>query len=218
MDAEFYLAKLYPLQDRVLEFTRSAETGFYLSGGTAASRGYLNHRFSDDLDLFVNDRPEFGLWADRIIAALTGATDLRVRVLLRDERFRRLVVSGEEIELKVELINDTPAFIGAVQDHPQLGRLDSRENLLANKVTAVLDRREPKDLADIWGFCVLGGLSLVDALDNASGKAAGVFPADLARALLSATKEDFQLIRWIHPPGEARFLADLEKLGEALIL
>jgi hypothetical protein len=33
--------------------------GFYLSGGTAASRGYLHHRFSDDLDLFVNTKQDW---------------------------------------------------------------------------------------------------------------------------------------------------------------
>ena len=47
---------------RVLD---EVETGFYLTGGTAASRGYLNHRFSDDLDLFVNDDDRFSLWAER---------------------------------------------------------------------------------------------------------------------------------------------------------
>ena len=57
----FYFDVLYPFQDRVLKVIRVAGTGFYLTGGTAASRGYLNHRFSDDLDLFVNDDNRFGL-------------------------------------------------------------------------------------------------------------------------------------------------------------
>lgn len=56
MDARHYLDRLYPLQDRVLQSFAGIETGFYLSGGTAASRGYLHHRFSDDLDLFVGER------------------------------------------------------------------------------------------------------------------------------------------------------------------
>lgn len=48
----FYLEQLYPLQDKALALIVAQDTGFYLSGGTASSRGYLNHRFSDDLDLF----------------------------------------------------------------------------------------------------------------------------------------------------------------------
>ncbi len=61
VDRSFYFDRLYPLQDEVLRLLRQIETGFYLSGGTAASRGYLQRRFSDDLDLFVNDDRRFGL-------------------------------------------------------------------------------------------------------------------------------------------------------------
>jgi predicted nucleotidyltransferase component of viral defense system len=53
-NSSFYLNVLYPLQDAVLKVINAADTEFYLTGGTASSRGYLNHRFSDDLDFFVN--------------------------------------------------------------------------------------------------------------------------------------------------------------------
>jgi predicted nucleotidyltransferase component of viral defense system len=61
MDQSYYFNVLYPFQDEVLGRVAGLETEFYLTGGTAASRGYLQHRFSDDLDLFVNDDPRFGL-------------------------------------------------------------------------------------------------------------------------------------------------------------
>lgn len=64
MERGDYFARLYPLQDSVLAAFAAADTEFYLTGGTAASRGYLDHRFSDDLDLFVNDDERFALWAD----------------------------------------------------------------------------------------------------------------------------------------------------------
>lgn len=59
MNKSFYFEVPYPLQDEVLKVVSRIDTGFYLTGGTAASRGYLNHRFSDDLDFFTNDSPEF---------------------------------------------------------------------------------------------------------------------------------------------------------------
>ena len=111
-----------------------------------------------------------------------------------------------------------PSRVGEVVTHPVLGRLDSAENILANKITAVLDRQEAKDLADIWGFCCLQGLPISAALEGAQGKAAGVFPVDVARVLLSATREDWQIVRWHHPPEAERFLADLRSLGESLLL
>ena len=66
-NSAFYFEVLYPFQDRVIQAIRQVDTGFYLTGGTAASRGYLQHRFSDDLDYFVNDDSRFGLWVERMI-------------------------------------------------------------------------------------------------------------------------------------------------------
>ncbi len=72
MDKAFYLNVFYPFQDEVLRIlNEEIETGFYLTGGTAASRGYLNHRFSDDLDFFINDDNRFGLWSERVIQKLS---------------------------------------------------------------------------------------------------------------------------------------------------
>jgi len=53
-DRRFFLDQLYPLQDRALTVIDECGTDFYLTGGIALSRGYLNHRFSEDLDMFVN--------------------------------------------------------------------------------------------------------------------------------------------------------------------
>jgi hypothetical protein len=58
------------------------------------------------------------------------------------------------------MINNVPGRDGQVTDQSGLGRLDIAQNILANKVTALLDREEPKDLADIWEFCHLMNLSL----------------------------------------------------------
>lgn len=51
--SEYYETRLYPLQDGVLRCVEECGTGFFLTGGTALSRGYYNHRYSDDLDFFV---------------------------------------------------------------------------------------------------------------------------------------------------------------------
>lgn len=211
MEREDYFTKLYPLQDAVLAAFASTETEFYLTGGTAASRGYLNHRFSDDLDLFVNDDSRFGLWADRFIVSANERPGWDVTVGLRDLRFVRFSVAVRELSLKVELVNDGPSRVGRVSVHPVLGRLDTAENILANKLTALADRQEPKDLADVWGFCVRMGLPLAKAL-------AGLFPVDLARPLLSATSSDWELTRWIEAPPVDQFLGDLRRLGEELLL
>jgi hypothetical protein len=217
VDPAYYFDVLYPLQDEVLKQVSRLDTGFYLTGGTAASRGYLHHRFSDDLDFFANDAPDFALWTARFIEGLSGPSWETV-VLLREERFARLMVRREKREMKIEIVNDVPAHVGDIRAHPTLGRLDSAENILANKLTALCDREEPKDLADVWGFCCRMGLSIEKALQDAHSKAAGLFPADLARILIGATEDDWRIVQWIEPPEPRAFLTDLRKLGETLLL
>jgi predicted nucleotidyltransferase component of viral defense system len=214
--SSFYFDVLYPLQDRVIQVINQADTDFYLSGGTAASRGYLQHRFSDDLDYFVNDDLRFGLWVERIIQALNR--EWTCEVLMKEERFARLNLLQGNMMLKIEMINDVPARVGEVESHSVLGRLDSAENILANKVAAILSREEPKDLADVWGFCRLKNLSLHEAITGAQGKAVGIFPADLARVLCSAQKADWESIRWITAPPLETFISQLIQLGDDLLL
>lgn len=212
----FYFEVLYPFQDRVIKVVNQADTAFYLTGGTASSRGYLQHRFSDDLDFFVNDDSHFGLWVERLIQALNR--EWQCEVLMKEERFARFNLVQKDNSLKIELVNDVPARVGEIQHHPSLGRLDSAENILANKVTALLDREEPKDLADIWGFCCQKKLSLRAAITNAQSKAAGVFPADLGRVLCSVEHADWEAVRWIQAPPVETFITQLTELGESLLI
>ena len=64
---EYYQDRLFPLQDKVLCLLQEVESPFYLTGGTALSRCYLYHRYSDDLDLFLNDDPNFKAHCNDII-------------------------------------------------------------------------------------------------------------------------------------------------------
>jgi predicted nucleotidyltransferase component of viral defense system len=57
LQVEYYNKIIYPLQDKTIPAFK--DSPFYLTGGTALSRGYYNHRYSDDLDYFVNFHPEF---------------------------------------------------------------------------------------------------------------------------------------------------------------
>ncbi len=218
MDAQHFRDFLYPFQDEVLLRLSALDTGLYLSGGTAASRGYLHHRFTDDLDFFANDADDFRLWTERAIEAVGSVQSWRSEILLREERFVRVNLVRDRGALKLEFVNDVPAHVGDLREHKVLGRIDSAENILANKITALVDREEPKDLADIWGFCCLLGLAIEDALAGARSKAAGIFPADLARILMSVSDDDWKLVRWTEPPEISRFKADLEGLGKKLLL
>ncbi len=214
----YYSERLYPFQDRALQTINSVDTGFYLTGGTALSRIYLHHRYSDDLDMFVNYDFNFTTWASLIIDALIAQTQWRCEITMRQQSIVRLFLIEDEIRLKVELINDVPSRVGEVQYHPTFGRIDSPENILANKLSALIGRDEPRDIADVWGLCSKLGLSLKHAIEGAQSKAAGIYPLDLARKFCTVTHEQWELVRWIDPPDVGEYIADLNALGEGLII
>ncbi len=217
MDRDFYFQTLYPFQDEILRALQGANTGFYLTDGTAVSRGYLQHHFSDDLDLFTNDAPEFTLWSDRCIETLSTLPRLQLDIALRESRLVRLTAARSALVLKIELVNDVPSRVGDIKVHPVLGRLDSAENILANKLSALVDRQEPRDAADVWGFSCRLGLPITRALEHAHGKAAGLFPVDVARVLLGTDRKDWELVRWIEAPEPELYLSELHALGEELL-
>ena len=68
-----FYSKLYAVQDEVLKLVQDENVDFYLTGGTALSRGYLNHRYSDDLDFFINKASDFKLQVERVVGAFKKA-------------------------------------------------------------------------------------------------------------------------------------------------
>jgi hypothetical protein len=177
LPAEYYNNILYPIQDKATPAFQ--DSPFYLTGGTALSRGYYCHRYSDDLDYFVNDHSEFQRITDRQIERLEEIFP-DIKVALKDINFCRIFVAEER--LKIELINDVPSHIGSLVNHPILGIIDSKENILANKITAIVDRTLPKDIADLY-FLLKDGLYLKKALLDAESKAAGIAPLLVSKIL-----------------------------------
>lgn len=194
MQVEYYRKIIYPLQDKA--FPAFKDSPFYLTGGTALSRGYYNHRYSDDLDYFVNFHPDFIKIAEQRIELLKNIFG-DVKIPLKDKNFVRLFVSNDK--LKIELINDVPSHIGSIIDDPVLGHIDSKENILANKLTAIVDRALPKDIVDIY-FLLKDGIDLKKALIDARSKAAGIAPLFIAKIF---AEFEYKLldseIKWVTP-------------------
>lgn len=71
--SDYYETRLYPLQDGVLRCVEGCKTDFFLTGGTALSRGYYGHRYSDDLDFFVCSDFRFNAQVESVPAGLSDA-------------------------------------------------------------------------------------------------------------------------------------------------
>jgi predicted nucleotidyltransferase component of viral defense system len=153
---KYYSEKLYPLQDGVMNIIKKLNTPFFLTGGTALSRHYFNHRYSDDLDLFVISDYNFTLHTDKILRSLIEA-EAGGGFIVDKENIRRLkdfsqvflLINNNDIRLKIDFVNDVAAHYGTFENNKVLGKIDSWRNILSNKISAIF-RFEPKDIADIW--------------------------------------------------------------------
>lgn len=147
MSDHFYKDILYPIQDKALALIGSVSSPFYLTGGTALSRFMLHHRFSDDLDLFINRKSDFFEEVDRLIKVFRENFS-SVEVPVRQDSFTRIIVYEGSTSLKIELVNDVGFRVGLPNKEQSGFKIDTWENILSNKLTA-LQRVAGKDFVDI---------------------------------------------------------------------
>jgi len=107
--------------------------GIYLTGGTCLSRFYREKRYSDDLDFFSNDSPRFAFALRNIISALKGSMEVEIRV--ETKNFTRLVADHR---MQVDFVNDLSYRMGEPHLSPEGYLIDGVENILSNKLTAVI--------------------------------------------------------------------------------
>jgi len=138
---------LYKLQDEVLHLLRDELSPFYLTGGTALSRYYLNHRYSEDLDLFCHDQDIFEPSVNKIARLLVRSKFLKEQDMQISETYARFYV-GPLSELKIDFVYESVEHIGAFKKVQGIN-IDNPKNILTNKICCILGRDEPKDVYDI---------------------------------------------------------------------
>ena len=221
---KFYEEKLYPLQNGVLSIVQNAGTPFFLTGGTALSRYYTYHRYSDDLDFFVANDPDYMRHVDAILQYLLNAEQQKHLKIDRTsinkgKAYTQLYIMSEEqpeLELKVEFINDVAAHYGQITHVPVLGRIDSWRNILSNKLTALF-RSEPKDVVDIHALAQLANFNWREIVTEAKSKEAGADPETLYDILRSFPLNYLETIKWISKPDTNVFLSDIHTIADEIL-
>lgn len=218
--ANFYRDILYPFQDGILNIVRQLNTPFYLTGGTALSRHYFNHRFSDDLDLFVNSEPDYSRHVAHILNALEENQkslnfSIDYRRLRKEEHYTQIFLTQLEnaADLKLDLINDIAAHYGEFEHNKTMGRIDNWRNILSNKLAAVF-RYEAKDFADIWIIAKHKPIAWREIIFEAKTKEAGIDPLALQEILRSFPPDEVKAVKWNIPIDQKNFIADLATIAD----
>ena len=156
------------------------ESRFFLSGGAALVGFYLGHRETFDLDLFtLESEIENGFRIVQEVSKKLGAT---VEAIQTAPDFRRLLVKRETEAIVIDLIREYVFQISPEKAIINGIRIDSPEEILANKLCALLSRSEIRDLIDVREL-EKAGFYLEDALKVAAKKDTGLTPAQLTWVL-----------------------------------
>lgn len=138
--------ELYKIQDHVLDLLFAEESIFYLTGGTCINRFYSDKRYSDDLDFFTSDSNLFRENIRSIILQI-NESGTALEVIADTKDFVRVVVNNK---LQVDFVNDRTFYYGKTVKSEKGYILDNPLNMLANKISAVVGRDEPKDVFDLF--------------------------------------------------------------------
>lgn len=199
---------LNELQKEFLERFFAHENRFFLTGGAALVGFYLNHRQTEDIDLFtLEDEVERGFALVNEVAREMGAD---VESLQTSPDFRRLLLTRGGSAIIVDLVHEYVYQLDQDKRIVRGIRLDSPEEILANKLCALLSRSEVRGLVDVRAL-ELAGNSIELALDAAAKKDSGLTPAQLAWVLSEVTFGD-DLV----PPGNVSRIELQDYLNDLL--
>jgi predicted nucleotidyltransferase component of viral defense system len=209
--------KLYLLQDKFLRWWVTLNLPFYLTGGTALGRYYLNHRFSDDLDFFVNADQRYisyiSVIRDRIQESFS--TDLQNSLFADD--FSRFYITGDGVMLKIEFVNDVSYYPGEPLPW-DFGLIDRPLNILSNKLTAIVGRDEPKDIFDIVCLSRKYAFNWKDIFFHSKQKSL-INEIDVEQRLYSFPVEWLRSIQWLNTPADLKlFETDLRQVADDFLL
>lgn len=210
-------SKLYLLQDKFLSWWKVLDLPFYLTGGTALGRFYLNHRFSEDLDFFINADSQYPHYIAKLKNMISAQFAINLQQSLFAEDFTRFIILEDEIFLKIELVNDVNYYSGNPTIYTY-GRIDTPLNILSNKLTAIVGRDEPKDVFDIIHLSLNYSFSWLDIFEQAKLKAV-INELDVEQRFVTFPVEWLENVNWLQAPIDLKLITKmLRQLADDFLL
>ena len=176
--------RLDPLQERVLSVLAAACPGWRLTGGAALAGFHLAHRTTRDLDLLWGGHERLGRVPEEVRVAL-AADRLSVATVQTTPSFHRFRVTDGSFVTVLDLVAEpvAPVELPEVHRHGETEVLvDTPHEILVNKLCALIQRSELRDLVDVHRLLDSGG-DLRRALEDAPRKDSGFSPLALAWSL-----------------------------------
>jgi predicted nucleotidyltransferase component of viral defense system len=195
---------------------------YYFTGGTALAEFYLQHRYSDDLDIFTRERRSIRADYLEVKQALEHKA-LEASSELEEDEFVRFFVRGVDETgqgLKIELGRYAGAQMSPGKSVEKI-LVDSFEDIAVNKVCAIYGRSEVKDFVDLFFILRDSEFTLDYLVGRAKEKEADFDREDtvleFATKLLGVKDLQLHKIRMIKPLAMEDLQSFLVPKAEALI-
>jgi predicted nucleotidyltransferase component of viral defense system len=195
-----------------MKMVQDQEVDFYLTGGTALSRCYLNHRYSDDLDFFVNEAPDFKKQTETVVSAIRKA-GMQIELGTASESFLRITVLKDEVSSKIDFVNDVIYHYGDFEAAHFFNKIYSWRNILSNKLSAV-SRLEPKDIADLLFIAKKFAFEWPDIMEEAKNKDLWIEPLNVSRIIKEFPVDLFDSVKWITPVAKKKLSKELHRMHD----
>lgn len=140
-----------PEQQVFLTLFRENQTllkSFYLTGGTALSACYFNHRLSEDIDLFTR-KPFSQTSVTAMMAAIAKTMKAKLSFRTVDTSLRYDLVLPHSRKLKIDFVHyefdhlEKPNMLDGLM-------VDSIEDIATNKLLTISQRTASKDYVDLY--------------------------------------------------------------------
>lgn len=167
---------LSALQRAVLEVLAPSDPPWTLTGGGALVEFHLGHRSTRDLDLFLHGRATLEEQAECAADRLRSA-GMEVTSIQSGRSMQRYSVTRGGDSVLLDLVAD-PVPVVEAPTRRSIGAteifVDTPHEILVNKLCALVQRSELRDLVDVRGLLAAGDLER--ALHDAPRKDGGFSP------------------------------------------
>lgn len=154
-------------------FATSIGQRFFLTGGSALAAFHLQHRLSDDLDLFTLD--DQALEASvRPLEAIALGLGCELELTRVSQYFQQCFLKppAQSPSLKIDVVRDFSPQYGERSTREGI-IVDSLDNIAANKIIAIFGRADIKDFVDLY-FIIQAGYDLDQLFEKAREKYLGL--------------------------------------------
>ena len=133
---------MYPEQREMLLkiFQTPMKECVYFTGGTCLSVFYLNHRKSNDIDIFFTEERDLTYYWDMF-------RSLNLKPIIETSGFCSYTYKNTKVDFAVDTISKPERFNIVILDNIEI-KIDIPENFTINKLTTLISRMEVRDYLD----------------------------------------------------------------------